>query len=64
MTREQLSGMANKTQPKDQQKRDFFCAVSDAFRFFAQHASVLLGSAWAFCVAVLVIVIWLVSGPT
>ncbi len=46
------------------QKRDFFCIVSDAFRCFAQRASVLLGSAWAFCGAVLVIVVWLVTGPT
>ena len=28
-----------------------------------QRASVLLGSAWAFCGAVLVIVVWLVTGP-
>jgi low affinity Fe/Cu permease len=46
------------------QKRDFFCIVKDAFRCFAQRASVLLGSAWAFCGAVLVIVVWLVTGPT
>jgi low affinity Fe/Cu permease len=48
----------------DQQKRDFFCVVRDAFRCFAQRSSVLLGSAWAFCGAVLVIVVWLVTGPT
>jgi low affinity Fe/Cu permease len=41
----------------------FFCIVRDAFRCFAQRASVLLGSAWAFCGAVLVIVVWLVTGP-
>src|SRR5512132_4314491 len=49
---------------KNEQKRDFFCTVRDAFRYFAQRASVLLGSAWAFCGAVLVIVVWLVTGPT
>ncbi len=49
---------------KSEQKRDFFCIVRDAFRCFAQRASVLLGSAWAFCGAVLVIVVWLVTGPT
>ena len=48
----------------NEQKRDFFCTVRDAFRCFAQRASVLLGSAWAFCGAVLVIVVWLVTGPT
>jgi low affinity Fe/Cu permease len=64
MTHEKLSDMANQTQPKDRQKGDFFCIVSDAFRYFAQHASVVLGSAWAFCGAVLVIFVWLVTGPT
>lgn len=48
----------------NEQKRDFFCTVSDAFRSFAQRTSVVLGSAWAFCGAVLVIVVWLVTGPT
>jgi len=60
--------MANHTWTKEtkrnEQKRDFFCIVRDAFRCFAQRASVLLGSAWAFCGAVLVIVVWLVTGPT
>jgi low affinity Fe/Cu permease len=60
--------MANHARTKEAkrsgQKRDFFCIVRDAFRGFAQRASVLLGSAWAFCGAVLVIVVWLVSGPT
>jgi low affinity Fe/Cu permease len=49
---------------RNEQNRDFFCIVRDAFRCFAQRASVLLGSAWAFCGAVLVIVVWLVTGPT
>jgi low affinity Fe/Cu permease len=49
---------------KNEQERDIFCVVRDAFRCFAQRASVLLGSAWAFCGAVLVIVVWLVTGPT
>ena len=60
--------MSNKTgtkqRNKHEQTRDFFCIVSDAFRCFAQRASVVLGSAWAFCGAVLVIVVWLVTGPT
>ena len=60
--------MANHARTKEAkrsgQKRDFFCIVRDAFRCFAQRASVLLGSAWAFCGAVLVIVVWLVTGPT
>ena len=48
---------------KNEQERDIFCAVSDAFRCFAQRSSALLGSAWAFCGAVLVILLWIVSGP-
>ena len=60
--------MANKARvqeaQKGEQERDFFCAVSDVFRSFAQRSSTLLGSAWAFCGAVLVIVVWLITGPT
>ena len=59
--------MASKTQAAEKQKgeqRDIFCAVSDAFRDFAHRSSTLLGSAWAFCGAVLVILVWLVTGPT
>jgi len=57
----------NKTQAKElkknEQQRDFFCVVSDAFRVFARRSSSMLGSAWAFTAALLVIVIWLVTGP-
>jgi low affinity Fe/Cu permease len=49
---------------KNEQERDIFCVVSDAFRCFAQRSSMLLGSAWAFCGAVLVILVWIVTGPT
>lgn len=59
--------MANKARAAEKQKgeqRDIFCAVSDAFRDFAHRSSTLLGSAWAFCGAVLVILVWLVTGPT
>src|SRR3977135_2120365 len=45
-------------------KRDFFCTVSDAFRGFARKTSSVLGSAWAFVLALLIIVIWAVTGPT
>ena len=55
---------STKVAKENEQKRDFFCTVRDAFRCFAQRASVLLGSAWAFCGAVLVIVVWLVTGLT
>jgi low affinity Fe/Cu permease len=42
----------------------FLCVVSDAFRVFARRSSVMLGSAWAFAGAVLVILVWLLTGPT
>ena len=45
-------------------ERDFFCVVSDAFRVFASKTSSILGSAWAFVAAVLIIVIWGLTGPT
>jgi low affinity Fe/Cu permease len=43
--------------------RDFFCVASDAFRIFARRSSTVLGSAWAFGIAILVIVIWGLTGP-
>ena len=65
---ERLRDMANKAgaakKEKTEEERDIFCVVSDAFRSFAHRSSILLGSAWAFCAAVLVIVVWLVTGPT
>ena len=47
-----------------EQERDFLCVVSDAFRVFARRSSMMLGSAWAFAGAVLVICIWILTGPT
>jgi low affinity Fe/Cu permease len=46
------------------ESQDFFCVVSDAFRIFARRSSSVLGSAWAFAGAILIIVIWGVTGPT
>ena len=45
------------------ESRDFFCVISDAFRLFARRSSMLLGSAWAFGIAILIIVIWGLTGP-
>ena len=60
--------MPSETQQKklkeQEAKRDFFCIVSDAFRVFARKTSNVLGSAWAFVLALLIIVIWAVTGPT
>ena len=56
-----------KTQKKklkeQEESRDFFCVASDAFRIFAKRSSTVLGSAWAFGIAILIIVIWGLTGP-
>jgi low affinity Fe/Cu permease len=51
-----------KLKPQEE-SRDFFCVASDAFRLFAKRSSRMLGSAWAFATAILIIVIWGVTGP-
>src|SRR5881275_1339094 len=60
--------MAQETQAgklkEHEKEHDFLCVVSDAFRVFARRCSVMLGSAWAFAGAVLVIGVWLITGPT
>jgi len=47
-----------------EQKRDFFCVMRDAFRIFARNSSIVVGRAWAFTIAVIIIVVWAVTGPT
>ena len=47
-----------------EQDRDFFCVVSDAFRIFARRSAATLGSAWAFAGAILIILVWALTGPT
>jgi low affinity Fe/Cu permease len=49
---------------EQEKERNFFCVVSDAFRVFARRSSMILGSAWAFAGAVLVILVWILTGPT
>ena len=44
--------------------RDLFCRIRDAFGVFARKTSNILGTAWAFVIALLVIVVWAVTGPT
>jgi low affinity Fe/Cu permease len=47
----------------DQQERGLFCVVRDAFRLFARRVSAVLGTAWAFAFAILVIAVWAATGP-
>jgi low affinity Fe/Cu permease len=49
---------------EQENKRDFFCIVNDSFRIFARRSSIVLGSAWAFTLAILIIVVWGLTGPT
>jgi len=37
--------------------------MRDAFRIFARKSSSILGSAWAFIGAILIIVVWAATGP-
>ena len=45
-------------------ERDLLCRIRDAFGVFARKTSTVLGSAWAFVCALLVIVVWALTGPT
>jgi low affinity Fe/Cu permease len=42
--------------------RDLFCRVRDAFGVFARKTSNVLGTAWVFVLAILIIVIWAATG--
>jgi low affinity Fe/Cu permease len=48
---------------KNKKDQNFFRVVSDAFRVFARTCSSVLGSAWAFTGAILIIAIWAITGP-
>jgi low affinity Fe/Cu permease len=54
------NGRNNADSPSDD--RDLFCRIRDAFGIFARKTSSVLGSAWAFVVAILIIVIWAATG--
>src|SRR5947209_13473580 len=68
VSRESKVTLMNHTQTEElkehEKERDFFCIISDAFRVFARRSSAILGSAWAFVVAVLIIAVWGLTGPT
>jgi low affinity Fe/Cu permease len=53
---------ASDTQAADD--RDFLCKVRDAFSVFARATSQVLGTAWAFVIAIAIILIWAATGPT
>jgi low affinity Fe/Cu permease len=67
LQREDKVRLVNQTQTAElkqhEEERDIFCVISDAFRVFARRSSIILGSAWAFATAILVIVVWGATGP-
>jgi low affinity Fe/Cu permease len=50
------------TAKKKSQSRSLFCVIQDAFRIAAHRTSAVLGTAWAFAVAVAIILLWVLSG--
>ena len=48
---------------QEEQSQDFFCVVKNAFRILARKSSVILGSPWAFAAAVMIIIVWALTGP-
>ena len=58
-----MMNMEKETLKPQEKSRDFFCLASDAFRFFAKRSSMMLGSAWAFAAAILIILMWGLTGP-
>jgi low affinity Fe/Cu permease len=45
------------------EQRDFFCIVRDSFRHFARKSAEVLGTAWAFIGALIIIAVWALTGP-
>jgi low affinity Fe/Cu permease len=54
---------SNNNEKKPPANRDLFCIVRDAFRVFARRSSAILGSAWAFIIAIIIIAVWGLTGP-
>jgi low affinity Fe/Cu permease len=44
-------------------ERDFFWRIRDSFRRFARKSSEVLGTAWAFIGALIIIAVWGLTGP-
>jgi low affinity Fe/Cu permease len=49
---------------EEEEERDLFCIINDSFRILARRSSTVLGSAWAFTLAIVIILIWGLTGPT
>jgi low affinity Fe/Cu permease len=55
--------MNNSHSGEEQTHKDLFCRLRDSFHIFARKSSRVLGSAWAFIVALLIIAVWAITGP-
>jgi low affinity Fe/Cu permease len=55
--------MNHSSSTENDRPKDLFCRLRDAFHVFARQSSSVLGSAWAFIVALLIIAIWALTGP-
>lgn len=56
--------IVTKTNNAKSDERDIFCRIRDVFGVFARKTSAVLGSAWAFVAAILIIIVWAMTGPT
>lgn len=59
-----MASLSRKDGNEKDRRQDVFCRIRDAFRVFARTTSAILGSAWAFVIAMLIIVVWAATGPT
>jgi low affinity Fe/Cu permease len=59
-----MKNQKEKLKEEEEEERDLFCIVNDLFRIFARRSSIVLGSAWAFTLAIVIILIWGLTGPT
>jgi low affinity Fe/Cu permease len=64
MAKKTANGRKKNGKTDDCDDRDFFCRIRDAFGVFARKTSSVLGSAWAFVCAILIILVWAMTGPT
>jgi low affinity Fe/Cu permease len=47
----------------DQAPRSFRCKINDLFRAFSRNTASAVGSAWAFIIAITVVIVWAATGP-
>jgi low affinity Fe/Cu permease len=64
MANHKANGRTKNGGKKNGEERDLFCRIRDAFGVFARKTSNILGSAWAFVLAIVIIVVWALTGPT